>query len=306
MERIYIVGAGSIGKALAVFLQRAGREVTLVRGRSNSNGATSQSLEVEVNSTTVRAEVKTMDLEHLANAKGIVVVTVKSFGNKRVAASLNPAIGNPIVLLQNGLGVEEPFIHYHHPTIYRCVLFVTSQLLESGAVRFKPVAPCPVGILHGTNERLLEIVSLLSTPDFQFVPAPDIQKIVWEKAIMNTVFNSICPLLEIDNGVFYRETAALELARSIITAGVRIAASQGLVVNAHEIETGLLRISRSSAGQFISTLQDIRQGRPTEIETLNFALKEIALAAGLKNETYEIGLLGELTRLKARLNQKEA
>ncbi|RFZ84203.1 hypothetical protein DYU05_00805 [Mucilaginibacter terrenus] len=30
------------------------------------------------------------------------------------------------------------------------------------------------------------------------------------------VFNSVCPLLEVDNGAFYREPAAMKLAERII------------------------------------------------------------------------------------------
>ncbi|HCZ36261.1 MAG TPA: ketopantoate reductase, partial [Cytophagales bacterium] len=39
LNNIYIIGAGAIGKALAVFLNRAGKNVTLVRGSVNDGSA---------------------------------------------------------------------------------------------------------------------------------------------------------------------------------------------------------------------------------------------------------------------------
>jgi 2-dehydropantoate 2-reductase len=69
-----------------------------------------------------------------------------------------------------------------------------------------------------------------------------------------------------------------------------------------EVEENLLNISRSSDGQLISTLQDIRNKRRTEIETLNFEIVRIARSLGKENTVKETRLLGELTKLKADLN----
>jgi 2-dehydropantoate 2-reductase len=60
----------------------------------------------------------------------------------------------------------------------------------------------------------------------------------------------------------------------------------------------LLLISRSSDGHFISTLQDIRNHRPTEIATLNLA---IAGMAATEQAAIQTRLLGRLTLLKSQL-----
>jgi 2-dehydropantoate 2-reductase len=60
----------------------------------------------------------------------------------------------------------------------------------------------------------------------------------------------------------------------------------------------ILLISRASDGQFISTLQDIRNHRPTEIATLNLA---IAGMAGTEQTIIQTRLLGQLTLLKSQL-----
>jgi len=66
----------------------------------------------------------------------------------------------------------------------------------------------------------------------------------------------------------------------------------------------LLRISRFSDGQLISTLQDIRLGRRTEIGTLDGAIVGIASSLNRGHLVPETRLLGEMTQLKADLSFK--
>jgi 2-dehydropantoate 2-reductase len=77
-----------------------------------------------------------------------------------------------------------------------------------------------------------------------------------------------------------------------------VAGEQGVNLNLAEVMDSLLLISRSSDGQFISTLQDIRNHRPTEIATLNLA---IAGMAATEQAILQTRLLGQLTLLKSQL-----
>jgi 2-dehydropantoate 2-reductase len=66
----------------------------------------------------------------------------------------------------------------------------------------------------------------------------------------------------------------------------------------------ILLVSKSSDGQLISTFQDILNKRQTEIETLNFAIVDIAKKLNKEELGRETKLLGELTRLKSYLSNK--
>lgn len=302
---IYIIGTGAIGKALAVFLKSAGRKVTLIRGSFDDGSIKTERIRVE-NGAGYEADIEIATLSALETIGGIVVLANKSYGNDRLAAVLKDKTGSsPVVLLQNGLGIEQPFLIRGFPEVYRCVLFVTSRSTSPAAVRFKPVSPCPIGIEKGGKETLNTIVHYLNTPRFAFRGEEYIQPVVWKKAIINSVFNSVCPLLETDNGVFHRNPQALEIARRIIRQCIRIAQGRGIMLRPEEVEESLLRISRSSDGQLISTLQDIRNHRQTEIGTLNLEIARIAGALGRGDLTRETRLLGELTRLKADISMLE-
>jgi len=307
-QTIYIIGAGAIGKSLAVFLKMAGKHVIILRGSIDDGTTVTEQIRVETADATVyRADIEIATLSAFDALNGIIVLANKSFGNQNLAAALKSKTGSsPIVLLQNGLGVERPFITGGFTAVYRCVLFVTSQSIDATTARFKPVTICPVGVEKGDKDTLNSIVRELSTPHFEFKAEENIQQVIWRKAIANCVFNSVCPLLEADNGIFYRNSAALELARTIISECIAIARLKGVLINADEVEESLLKISRSSDGQLISTLQDINHKRRTEIDTLNFEIVRIAESFNKPGAVSNTRLLGELTRLKADINLQSA
>jgi len=213
-QHIYLIGNGVIGKALAVSLILQGKNVTILRCSVDGMQAYKKIIEVETGEEILKAEVTISALSNYAQLDGIVLLTNKSFGNEQLADKLKDIAKNsPIVFLQNGLHVEDSFIDRGFANLYRCVLFATSQSVSETKVRFRLVAASPVGIISGSTEVLQNIVDEISTAGFTFRTEENIQVIIWKKAITNCVFNSICPLLEIDNGVFYRNTAALELQK---------------------------------------------------------------------------------------------
>jgi 2-dehydropantoate 2-reductase len=299
MEPVYIIGAGAIGKVLAVCLVNDGKKVVLLRGSVDHGEIHRETIRVTLSSQEIiEAEVTIETLGNYRSLEGLVVLCNKSYGNAALADALKDKIGySPLVLLQNGLDVERPFMDF--PSVYRCVLFVTSQPVSDTKLNFKPVAVSPIGRISGGAETSLsQIAALLNTPYFGFRAEGDIQTIIWRKAIVNSVFNSVCPLLETDNGIFHRNPQALQIAESLVGECLCVAKEQGVNLNQAEVMDSLMLISRSSDGHFISTLQDIRNHRPTEIATLNLA---IAGMAATEQAVIQTRLLGRLTLLKSQL-----
>lgn len=303
--KIYIVGAGAIGKALAVCLQVNGRSVELLRGSVDNGKCVNQNLTVRLkNGENLSTYVKVNSLSNVNNFDGIVVLTNKSFGNRSLAEKLISKIGSaPIVLMQNGLGVEDAFTKCGFKEVYRSILFVTSQIGQNGEVSYKSVADSPIGVVQQHQTRLEEVVQGLDTPQFRFVVESSIDRIVWKKTIINCVFNSICPLLEEDNGVFYQDEKVFSLAKRIISECLEISREKGIDLGSDEVEKQILDISKMSDGQYISTLQDIMNKNETEIETLNLEVYRIALGLGLGEKVKETKLLGELIKLKSELKR---
>lgn len=302
-DAIYIIGNGVIAKALAVALSLNGRNVTILRGSVDDQKVSQEFIQVEIQDKIFEADIKVSSLSNYKSLDGIVLLTNKSFGNPALANKLRDKAGGcPIVFLQNGLHVENSFIEAGFSDLYRCVLLATSEATGENKVRFKLVAPSPIGLINGSENILKYIVEQLNTHYFTFREEPDIQTLIWKKVISNCVFNSICPLLEIDNGVFHRNESALETAKTVIRECLSVAIHLGIKLTEDDVLQNVLTISKSSDGQKISTYQDILNKRQTEIESFNFAIAHAAMHAG--NIPVPVtSLLGELIKMKSELSR---
>lgn len=302
-QKIYIIGNGVIAKALAVALTVNGREVIILRGSTEDQSSYDENIEVEIAEEVISAVVKIDSLANYNSLEGLILMTNKSFGNKVLAEKLKlKAVNTPIVFLQNGLHIENSFTENGFTELYRCVLMATSESLSNTKVRFKLVAPSPIGIINGSDNSLQDIVTAVNTNMFSFRVEADIQTIIWKKVITNCVFNSICPLLETDNGIFHRNDQVLQLAKNVIAECLIVAEAHGINLTMDVILHNILVISKMSDGQKISTYQDILNKRETEIETLNLAVAKAALSKGLPKLSLN-SLLGEMVKIKSELSR---
>ncbi len=299
----YILGGGAIGFPLAAYLGKAGRRAMVVRTSRNDVDLNSQPIEIRDGENLLDASVETVSLARLDAIDGIIVVTAKAHANAAIAWSLKEkGARGPIVVLQNGIGVETPFIEAGFPEVYRCVLYFTAQSPSDHVFSVKPVSASPIGVIHGTGHRLAECVDVLNTGQFPFRAELQIQRDIWKKAIANAAFNSICPLLEIDNGIFARDAKVAALAREVVRECLLLTRRLDLPLGEDELIEQIRRISQASDGQFISTLQDIRAGRRTEIEFLNLAIAQVAAQQTPPIALPRVEMLGRMVLAKAALD----
>jgi 2-dehydropantoate 2-reductase len=300
MSTLAILGAGVVGSALAVHLLRAGRQVVLVHTRPDAIPEPLHLVRLQTNGVLLEVPVPCLPLASLGAWDGILVVTAKAFANASLATALQPARNRAqVVLLQNGLGVEAPLLQAGFAEVHRATLYVTGQRDASGAIAFQSVQSSPVGTVRGSRPVLEQIVQQLATPALPFHPVDDIQACIWKKTIVNCVFNSICPLLEADNGIFARDPACLELAHQVVDECLQVAAGDSILLDPVDLIGQILRISTGSNHR-ISTLQDLHEGRPTEIAFLNPAVVQRAESLNLPPPRLT-RQLGELVAAKARL-----
>ena len=300
---VYIIGAGAIGKALAVFLKDENKNVQLVRGSVDNQPETTNNITVTNQAGQIfQHPIQTTTISNLNRIDGIVLLTTKTFSNSNIAEKLKRKQGNfSIVLLQNGLNIEEAFSGFND--LYRCVLFSTSQILTENNISFKTVSYSPIGIIGNNNANLENIVNNITTSQFGFRSEDNIEKYIWDKAILNCAFNSICPLLETDNGIFHRNPKVTKLAKDVISECVELAGEYNIELDKNEIEEKLLLISQKSDGQLISTYEDLRKKRRTEIDSLNLEMARLADKIGKPTLVSKTRLLGKMISMKSDISR---
>lgn len=302
---IYILGAGVVGWPLAAYLAQAGRAVVAVRTSRADVAPSVTTVTVQNGDQRCSVPIQTVSLAQLPHLAGLLVITAKSYANRAIAQELQKkAAAGPVVLLQNGVGMEEPFITANFAPVYRGVLYVTSQATAADEFSFRPVTASPIGLVHGANADLEQCVAHLTTAGFPLRAEAHIAREVWQKAIINVVFNSLCPLLDVDNGIFWRDPAVAHLASTVVQECVMLTARLGLDLTESELMAQIRLISQRSNGQLISTLQDLRAGRPTEIEFLNLAMARRAASLQPPLALPRTELLGQL--ILARSGQAAA
>lgn len=294
-ETIYILGSGAIGFPLAAYLANAGRAVVAVRTSRKDVPKGTVTVTVQNGANRINTPVETISLSRLTRLDGTIVVATKSYANKAIALELkDKAATGPVVILQNGVGVEKPFLDAPFSPIYRCILYVTSQTTSDHDFTFRPVTASPIGIVTGDPAGLQQCVEALTTDGFPFRSEANIQREIWKKVIINSVFNSICPLLEVDNGVFVRDEETANLAREVVRECVTLTDRLDMGLSESEVMEQIMLISQRSDGQLISTLQDIRVGRQTEIEFLNLEIARVAAALQPRLHLPRVELLGKM------------
>lgn len=301
-EKIYILGCGAIGLTLAAYLADAGRNVIAMRTSTSDVVAGKITITVRSGADAVlEVPVETVSLSRLPELDGIVVVTAKSYANKAIASALTGKIvTGPLVIMQNGIGVENQFFESQFTQIYRCVLYTTGQTTSENEVTFRPIASSPIGLVKGSESDLERCVKTLATRVFPFHPQKNIQWDIWKKAIINSVFNSICPLLDVDNGIFVRDEEVAKLAKEIVSECLVLAEAKGVSLTESELMGQIMRISKGSDGVLISTLQDIRNGRETEIDSLNLEMARMASSMKTKINLTKTEFLGRMIWAKSR------
>lgn len=299
-ETTYILGSGAVGFPLAAYLAHAGRTVVAVRTSRQDVPKSTVTVMVHHGADVVSVPVETISLSNLTNLDGIIVVASKSYTNTAIARELKAkASTGPLVIMQNGVGVEKPFLDADFPQVYRCVLYMTSQARSENTFSFRPVTASAIGIINGDESGLTRCVDALNTDGFPFRSEANIQREVWKKAIINAVFNSICPLLDVDNGIFVRDETTANLAREVVRECVTLMDRLDIDLDEHELMEQLLLISRRSDGQLISTLQDIKSGRPTEIAYLNLEIARVAASLEPSLDLPRTALLGNMIVAKS-------
>jgi 2-dehydropantoate 2-reductase len=300
---IYIVGSGAVGTALAVCLVSEGRRVVAVRTRKAADSRGVVEVGMRDGRDRLEASIETIGLSALREVNGIIVITAKAQANAMIARELKSrGASGPIVVMQNGVQVETPFIEAGFREVYRCVLYLTSQALSEKEISFHSIKPSAIGTIAGDGNDLERVAGILGTRRFPLKAEGMIQREIWKKAVINAAFNSICALLETDNGVFVRSEAARQLAGEIVAECVELTDRLGLGVTKEELMDQVLQVSSGSQGQLISTLQDIRNGRETEIEYLNIAIARVGAAQDPPIALTKTALLGRMTLCKAQQN----
>lgn len=276
--RVCIVGAGALGSLFGGLLARAGAQVCLYNPSNveHIRAIQSSGLRIEREGASFEIAVEATTTPDALTDADLVGVFVKAHQTARaleqIASHVNPR--SWVLSLQNGIGMESEILKFVPSE--RFLRGVTSQgatLLAPGRVRWAGVGSTQFGRWHGPlTPEIEEILALLRKAEINAEYSEEIERLLWEKIIINSAINPLTALFDRPNGALVEDAQLREIAGAIACEALRVAQAHGVALSEAEAVERVETVARKTAQNISSMLQDVRRGRPTEIDYINGAV----------------------------------
>jgi len=243
-----------------------------------------------------------------------LLVCTKAYSSAEIAQALEPVARAPmtrtqLLLCQNGWGNEIPFLQFwpqerlFHARIITGFHRRSPHEVEITA-HASPIALGSVfGIPHGSLESSLErLAQRLSQGGIPTETTNDMSGVLWAKMLYNCALNPLGAIAGRRYGELVDNPTTRALLEEVVREIFLVLAAAGVSVawpNATAyLETFYSQLIPPTAAHESSMLQDLRAGRPTEIEALCGAVERL----GSEHEiaTPVVSSLAELVRVAER------
>ncbi|KLU92963.1 2-dehydropantoate 2-reductase [Magnaporthiopsis poae ATCC 64411] len=282
---VMLYGLGAIGSFYAFILSRNPDVRLTVVARSNfeavsANGFTIDS-ENHGNGLVVRPH-KVVRTPAGADAKfDYIVCANKAIGQEELPARLAPAVDEDrttIVIIQNGVGNEEPFRSaFPSVTIISCVTWVGARQHQPGFVTHTKSEDTQMGLFPNPasaaperdQARLDEFAGLLRTGGTAFQVVPNVQVQRWEKVVWNVAWNSLTTLTFLDTHAWLDSSpGATPMTRRLMGEAVDVALALGVPLDKEPLIDRLMDKILAMPPIYSSMYEDARHGRPMEVDVI--------------------------------------
>lgn len=275
--KIAVVGAGAIGCYFGGMLARAGMPVTLIGRRNhvdaiNKHGLLFQSLGVEQHIAIAATE----NIAAVGEAR-LVLFCVKSLDTEDAARKMAPhlAPGALVLSLQNGVDNAERIRSHIKAEVLPVLVYAAAEMSAPGCVRHTGGGNLIIGRTREfrsgdeSDHRLLsEIAASFTGAGIPVKISGDIEADLWTKLVMNCAYNAISAL----SGARYGQMVAMPEVRAIMRDAVQevvqVAQANGVRLP-ENIGDAVFKLADAMPQTTSSTAQDMRKGKPTEIDHLN-------------------------------------
>jgi len=286
--RIVIAGSGAMGCRYGGALFEAGHDVLLLDGWAEHVAAiNADGLRVTDETGTRVLPVRAALFPAIPDPVDLVIVFTKATATASVAAAAVGAIGPSTLLLtlQNGLGnVEALRAHAPDERLLAGVSMYGTELvgpghitaLGSGETLFGPVAPSGRAAAD-------QVGSALAAAGIPTRVRDDALELIWAKVAFNCVMNTVCSIGSIPVSALALYDDFDALAMSILDEIAAVARAEGVRVDtAAALGVMKAQFDPSASGSHLaSMLQDLMNGRRTEIAQLNGTIAARAAKHGI-------------------------
>jgi len=272
--KVAVIGPGAMGCLYAARLSRGGIDTVLVDHRSDRAARLSNSgIRVESPEGEYTAELKTVS--SVPTNVDLAIVLVKSNFTNNLTFNGKTSV----LTLQNGLGnVETLCTSAGSANLLAGVTSEAATLMGEGHVRHVARGLTRFGAWTSCSVNAAQ--QALSKAGFQVEITDSPGQVIWEKTAINSGINPLTALLNITNGQILQIPEVRQLMRDLVVEAVKVASTEGYRFTHSVVELAELMCTQTS-DNVSSMLQDVRAGKPTEIEAISGEIIRRGLHAAL-------------------------
>ena len=301
--KICIFGAGAVGGHMAVRLAHGGGALSVVMRGANLETARRDGLELRCNDgQTLRAKVPATDRPADLGPQDVVVFSVKYRGLAAALEAAAPLIGAKTQVITAMNGMPWWFAHglpFETDPALRdlldpgrafsqtvpterwtaCVVTSGNAVAAPGVItNTTPVNKLRLGSSAGpvapNIERFAEIAR---AGGYDAQPAKDIRTEIWSKLLINAGVSSVATICEQTTAEICREPRTRAISIGVIDEIIALGRQLNISVAA---DAATITDPATMPAHVTSFLQDLKAGRPLEIENGILALSAMAAASG--------------------------
>jgi 2-dehydropantoate 2-reductase len=286
IERVCIVGAGTIGSLYAGHLAQVVDVSVLTRRAEHADALNERGLRImgrselesRVTATSDPAELPDFDLGIVA-CKGTDLDDVAGrLAGRFPAATLMP--------VQNGLGAEEVVRRHGSWALVSAITFMSGTRHSDTEVEYVLDTPTWLGPYEGVSTDFVEeVAALIVSSGLKAEAFTDLLPAQWSKLVFNATVNGVAALTELPHDFHFAEDARPtdlgHLVRGLMAEGVAVATAAGVALHEDPWEMNVLATRRGSSHR-PSMLEDVAAARPTEVDSINGALVREADRLGIE------------------------
>ncbi|KAI5861986.1 2-dehydropantoate 2-reductase [Durotheca rogersii] len=279
---VLLYGLGAIGSFYAFIISREPRVRLTVIARSNYDAVKENGLEItsqKHGNHVVRPYKVLRDAAEAETTFDFVVCAHKAIDQDATPAQIAPAVDEKkttVVIIQNGVGNEEPFRNrFPNLTIISCVTWTGAIQQEPGKVTQRNNEDMQLGLYPSDaaneameKEKLARFASLLTTGKTVFQVVPNVQVQRWEKVVWNAAWNSLTTLTLLDTHAWLSSSAeATALTRRLMHEVIEVARKSDVPIE-FELADRLIDkiLGMPPIGSSMQT--DYKAGRPMEVDII--------------------------------------
>ena len=320
--RICIFGAGAIGGLMAAKLAAKGEaEVTLIARGPHLAAMQQKGLVLRSEGVETVVRPRCVATAEEAGPQDYVIVTLKAHALPSAARQMQPLLGPETAIVSAVNGIPWWYFHKHPGGLHEghrlasvdpdgsiwkllpperaigCIVYPAAEVVEPGVIEHIYGDRFTLGEPDGSRSaRVNAIAEALIAAGFKAPVRPRIRDEIWVKLWGNLAFNPISALTTATLDVLIADPGQRAVARAMMVEAQGVAEALGIrfAIDVDKRITGAAEVGAHRT----SMLQDLKRGRPMEIDALLGVVVELAALVGRPVPTCETVLA--LVRARAR------